>query len=145
MPLLFHTLLPSEILDKHHLSASGNSCTCFSLAVHCFCRGSPVHQGSGRTVPHQAPLLCPEWQNLAEEQPLAQTQEQLQFLRTWHFEKWKYFEMLFLFPHWDSMFPEEREQEQHLWGPGMDALHRGKNWAELSPETGSGHPLGGLF
>lgn len=24
----------------------------------------------------------------------------------------------------------------------MRALHRGKSWAELSPETGLGHPLG---
>lgn len=90
--------------------------------------------------PHQGRLLCPKWQNLPEKQPLAQSQEQLQFLRTWHFGKRKYFEMLFLFPHWRSRFPEV--WEQHLWGPGMCALHRGKNRAELSPETQSGHPLG---
>lgn len=106
--LLFHTLLPSEILDYPRLSTPGNSCTCFPLAVQCCCRGFSVHQGSGRTAPHLGPLLCPEWQNLAEKHPLAPRQEQLQLLITWHFEKRKYFEILFLFPHWDSKFPEER-------------------------------------
>lgn len=46
MLLLFHTLLPSEILDKHHLFAPGNYCTFFSFAVHsCCCRGFAVLQG----------------------------------------------------------------------------------------------------
>lgn len=58
MPQLFHTLLPSEILDKPHRSTPGNSCTCFSLAVHYCCRGSAVHWGSGRTAPPRGHLSC---------------------------------------------------------------------------------------
>lgn len=108
MLLLFHTLLPSEILDKHHLSTPGNYCACFSLAVQSCCRrGFAVCRGFVRMASHHRLLPCLKWQQLVEERALTQGQEQLQFLRTLHFEGRKYFEMLFLFPCWGRVFPEE--------------------------------------
>lgn len=43
-------------LGLDHLSTPGNSCTCFSLAVHC-CRDFSVHQGSGKTA-HTRDVSC---------------------------------------------------------------------------------------
>lgn len=97
MPLLFHTLLPSEILDKHHLCTPGNSCTCFSLAVHCCCR-SFLFLGLWEDSPTSETSPVPWMAELAEDHLLVKRQEQLHF--SWHFEKRKYFEMFFLFLHW---------------------------------------------